>query len=300
MPTQQKEKLIVIVAPTGYAPVSNPGGQYFPITPKEIAEETCRCYQAGASIAHIHARDVKTKLNTADIKVYNEIYQRIRDKCNILIHSTTGIGALLDPVTKKWYMANDEQRMALLNTDIKPDIISAPFGSLDFLYPDGSYYPYFNTPDFLKKFIPAIVKKKIGLAFEILDAGHLYRALSLAEEGVFDKNMPVWCEYCTNVGGMGTSFRTLLYIIEEGKQLFPQAKWRASGRGKDFYPFMMMSIGLGCHLVRLGYEATPYLPNGEIAKNNLQLVESGIRIAKDLGREIATVDEAREMLSLPI
>ncbi len=294
------EKLIAITAPTGYAvPEKVPYGKYIPVTPKEIAEETIRCWKAGCAMVHVHTRDLKTGHPSADVALFNETYHRIRDAgCDIIIHSTTGIGALQDPVTKKWYMANDEQRMALLDTDPRPEQISCPFGTLDFYYPDGSTYPYFNTPEFLRRFIPAIVQRKIGLAFEILDAGHLFRAKQLADEGVFDPNMNLWIEYCTNVGGIGTSIRALQYLVEEGRDFFPKAKWRASGRGKDFYPIMMMSMMMGCQLVRLGYEAFPYLPDGTLATSNVPLVERGIRIAQDLGREIATVAEARVMLGL--
>ena len=70
-------------------------------------------------------------------------------------------------------------------------------------------------------------------------------------------------------------------------------------RGKNCYQIITLGMSLGCHLVRTGFEDWFYLPNGEVAKHSYQLVESAVRIAKDLGRDIATVDEAKEILGLP-
>jgi 3-keto-5-aminohexanoate cleavage enzyme len=77
MAKQQNEKFIILVAPTG-SEIPRKGGPYVPISPEEIAEDVLECYQAGASIAHIHAKDEKTKLVSPEIKLYNEIFGRIK------------------------------------------------------------------------------------------------------------------------------------------------------------------------------------------------------------------------------
>jgi len=300
MSTRHKEKLIILVAPTGEQPYREEG-PHVPITPKEIAEEAFRCYQAGASIVHVHARDEKTKLPTSDIKVFKEIFTRIREKCDILIQATGAMSTMYDPVTNKWAPPSDEQRMALLDVDPKPDMTCAPTGSSNYLGPAGKFTTIINTPDFLKKYFKAVKEKKFKNEIEIWDVSYLYNALQLAEEGVFDKNMPLWLNYCMGEGDgyQPATPRQLLYISEEGKRLFPKAIWELTARGRSVFPLHAIAISLGCNITRVGLEDHIYLPNGEIAKNNVQIVESAVRIAKAIGRDIATVDETKEIMSLP-
>lgn len=296
-----KEKLIILVAPTGET-LSREGGPYVPSTPEEIAEETFRCYQAGASIVHVHARDKKTKMHTSDLNVFKEILTRIKEKCDILIQLTGAMGALQDPVTKEWIPPKDEARMALLDLDPRADMTCAPTGSSNYYGPGGKYATLINTPDFLKKFFKLVKEKKFKNEMEIWDASYLMNAVRLADEGAFDKNMPVWLNICMGEGDgyQPATPRQLLYISEEGKRLFPQAIWELTARGKRIFPLHAIAMSLGCNISRVGLEDHIYLPNGDIAKNNVQIVESAVRIAKDIGREIATVAEAKEIMGLPI
>ena len=297
--TLQKEKLIILVAPTGEQPYREEG-PHVPITPKEIAEEAFKCYQAGASIVHVHARDKKSKLHTSDINVFKEIITQIKEKCDILIQITGAMGAMQDPITKQWIAPSDEARMALLDLDPKPDMTCAPAGSSNYYGPGGKFVTLINTPDFLKKLFQVVNEKKFKNEMEIWDASYLYNALRLAEEGVFDKDKPVWLNFCMGEGDgyQPATPRQLLYISEEGKRLFPKAIWELTARGRSVFPLHAIAISLGCNITRVGLEDHIYLPNGEIAKNNLQIVESAVRIAKDIGRDIATVDEAKEIMGL--
>jgi len=299
MSTLQKEKLIILVAPTGETP-SRDGGPYVPSTPEEIAEEAFRCYQAGASIVHVHARDVKTKLPTSDLMVFKEIFSRIREKCDILIQATGAMSTMHDPATNKWSPPSDEQRMALLEVDPKPDMTCVPTGSSNYFGPGGKFTTIINTHDFLKKYFKA-VKGKFKNEIEIWDASYLYNALRLAEEGVFDKDMPVWFNYCMGEGDgyQPATPRQLLYVSEEGKRLFPKAKWELTARGKSIFPLHAVAMSLGCNITRVGFEDHIYLPNGDMAKNNVEIVESTVRIAKAIGRDIATVAETKEIMGLP-
>jgi 3-keto-5-aminohexanoate cleavage enzyme len=299
MSAHQKEKLIILAAVNG-AQMSPEVLPYVPITPEEIAEAALRCSQVGAAVVHIHPRDTKTKQVSPDIRLLNETVKRIREKSEILIQITGAMGGWRDNVTNRWVRPSDEQRMALLSVDPKPDMMPTPVGTMDMVHPDG-YATVSNSPDFLKKIIPGIIKKELGLEMEIWDTSYLYNALRLAEEGVFDKNMAFSLHYCMGEGNgvQPATFRQLLYVSEEGKRLFPQAKWYATARSKNYFQIITLAISLGCNIVRVGLEDNFLLPNGEIAKDNVQLVESAVRIAKDLGREIATTDEAREILSLP-
>lgn len=299
MSGQQKEKLIILVAPTGEQPYREEG-PHVPITPKEIAEEAFRCYQAGASIVHVHARDEKTKSPTSDLTVFKEIFTRIREKCDMLIQATGAMSTMHDPVTNTWSPPSDEQRMALLGVDPKPDMTCVPTGSSNYFGPGGKFTTITNTHDFLKKYFKA-VKGKFKNEIEIWDASYLYNALRLAEEGVFDKDMPVWFNYCMGEGDgyQPATPRQLLYVSEEGKRLFPKAKWELTARGKSIFPLHAVAMSLGCNITRVGFEDHIYLPNGEMAKNNVEIVESAVRIAKAIGRDIATVAETKEIMGLP-
>jgi 3-keto-5-aminohexanoate cleavage enzyme len=301
MPSQAKEKLIILVAPTGETP-SREGGPYVPSTPEEIANETFECYQAGACIVHVHARDPKTRLPTSDITVFKEIITRIREKCDILIQITGAMGAIQDPVTKQWITPSDETRLALFHLDPKPDMTCAPAGSSNYYGPGGKFVTIINTPEFLRKLFQLAREKRFKNEMEIWDASYLYNALRLAEEGVFDKGEPVWLNYCMGEGDgyQPATFRQLVYISEEGKRVFPKSKWELTARGRSPFPLHAVAMSLGCNITRVGLEDHICLPNGEIAKNNVQIVASAVRIARDVGRDIATVDEAKEIMGLPI
>jgi len=292
MSTRHKEKLIILLAPTGETP-SREGGPYVPSTPEEIADETFRCYQAGASIVHVHARDRKTKLHTSELGVFKEII--------ILIQLTGAMGAMQDPATKQWIPPSDETRLALLALDPRPDMTCAPMGSSNYYGPSGKFVTVTNTPDFLRKLFKVVREKQFKNEMEIWDASYLYNALRLAEEGVFGKDDPVWLNYCMGEGDgyQPATVRQLCYISEEGKRIFPQAKWELTARGKNPFPLHAVAMSLGCNITRVGFEDHIYLPNGDIAKNNVQIVENAVRIARDVGRDIATVDEAKEIMSLP-
>lgn len=297
---RQKEKLVVLVAPTGETP-SQDGGPHVPSTPKEIADEVFECYQAGASIVHVHARDKETRLPTSDINVFKEILANVREKCDILIQITGAMGAIQNPINKEWIAPTDEDRMALLELEPKPDLSCAPTGSSNYYGPAGKYVTLINHPGFLRKYFKLVKEKGIKNEMEIWDASYLYNALRLSEEGVFDKNMPVWLNFCMGEGDgyQPATARQLLYISEEGKRVFPKAIWELTARGKDPWPLHAIAISLGCNITRIGYEDHVFMPNGKVAKNNVQLVENVVKIAKDIGRDIATVEETKEIMNIP-
>lgn len=295
-----EEKLIILVAPNGER-TPGEGGIFVPITPKEIAEEALRCQDAGASIVHVHGRDEKTTFLSSDIEIYNQTFRLIKEKSDMLIEITGNMGPLYDSATEEWIACSDEIRMnLLLNTDPKPDMIPTTVGTMQMTGPAGHFAIFTSTPDFLRKFIPATVERKILLEFEIWDTSFFGNAITLAEEGVFDRNMPLVINYCSGDGNgvQAATPRQILYVLDEGKRLFPQAKWYATARSKNYFQIILLSISLGCNIVRIGAEDNTTLPNGEVAKSNAQLVETAVRIARDLGRDIASVDEARQILGI--
>ncbi|MGD0855150.1 MAG: 3-keto-5-aminohexanoate cleavage protein [Dehalococcoidia bacterium] len=302
------KKLIIQVAPFGSntlhentpnLPNLGKRTPYLPITPEEVAEEALRSYNAGASLCHIHARDKKSMLATPDIKVWGEVVARIREKCPILIEAGGGIGAWVNLETFQIINASEDQMLNLLNIKPEPDMLTLNMGTFDMSIGKYGFATFRNSPPFQRQIIKGIKERGWGMELEIWDISHLYNTMSLCEEGLFDRNETFHIDYPLGVaGGQPATAKQLMYISEEGKKMFPNAKWQALGIGKDEFPMITMAMLLGADSVRVGLEDNIYISHGELAKSNAELVEKAVRIARELDFEIATVEEAREMLHL--
>jgi 3-keto-5-aminohexanoate cleavage enzyme len=180
------------------------------------------------------------------------------------------------------------------------DLLSCPLGSWEFIHPEGGQGnpgTQINGYDFLKKNIGAMVKTNLPWEMEIAEVGFLHNAVRLADDGVFDRHgTNFWLDYIMGFGGQPSTPRQLMYMMEEGQRLFPQAKWEVNATGRDQFRMNILGAAMGCDIVRVGFEDSVYLPNGKTAKNNYQQVEAMAKLAADLGREIATPAEAREIL----
>lgn len=293
------KKVIILVAVNGGSQQDHDGA-HIPITPEEIAEESHRCQTAGAAIVHLHARDPATRLGTGDTAIFGDIIRRIRQRCDILIQTTTGIGLKQDPVTGESVWASHEERLGLLTIEPMQDLVTVPLGTWDFYHPAGAQpiaRTYLNTPDFLRKNIGAILPKRVPWEMEIAEVGFLYNAIRLAEAGVFDRTAGnFWLDYLLGYGAMPANARQLTFIAEEGLRLFPQAKWEVNATGRDQFPMNIVGLALGCDIVRVGFEDNIHLPNGRVAAHNHQLVAEMAELVLKLGCEIATAAEARQIL----
>lgn len=291
-----KNKLVILVAPNGGNAVDREGA-HIPITPEEIAEEAVRCRDAGAAVVHIHARNPETKEATGDTAVFGEIIKRIRSKCDMLIQTTGGIGVKHDDTRP-----TEEERLGILSIDPPQDLATIPLGSWEFGRPNT--YPYkaltFPNPiSFVRKGIAAMQAKKMPFEMEIADTGFLANALRLAEEGLFDRyGTNFWLDYVIGFGAMPATARHLVFAQEEGRRCFPNAKWQVVATEKQQFPMCVLAASMGCDIVRLGFEDNIYLPDGRPAKHNHELVAAMARIAKDLGREVANVEDARGIFGL--
>jgi len=302
------KKLIIQVAPFGSntlhentpnLPNLGKRTPYLPITPEEVAAEALRSYNSGASLCHIHARDKKSMLATPNIKVWGEVVARIREKCPILIEAGGGIGAWVNLETFQIINASEDQMLNLLNIKPEPDMLTLNMGTFDMSIGKYGFATFRNSPPFQRQIIKGIKEKGWGMELEIWDISHLYNTMSLCEEGLFDRNETFHIDYPLGVaGGQPATAKQLMYISEEGKKMFPNAKWQALGIGKDEFPMITMAMLLGADSVRVGLEDNIYISHGELAKSNAELVEKAVRIARELDFEIATVEEAREMLHL--
>lgn len=295
-----KKKLVILAAVNGGAQRDRDGARV-PITPAEIAEAAHDCYKAGASVVHIHAR-APDGSPTSDIGVFSDIIRRIHDKCDILIQTTNGFGVRRDPKTGEFVWPGDDERLALHHVEPKQDLFSIAAGSWDFYHPEGGYpgtVSYVNSERLLQENIRAVLARGASLEFEITEVSQIHKLHRYAEEGVFDRNTRnLWLDYCLGFGAMVPTVRTLALAMEDGQRLFPHWKTEVLATGRDQFPMNTVGVLVGCDIVRVGFEDNIYLPNGQPAQHNHQLIEAMVKIAQTFGRDPATVTEAREVFAV--
>ena len=302
------EKLIISCALTGGATmrVQTP---YVPCTPEEIIEEAVRAADAGAASVHIHARDPLSGKPTMDVEVFRKIAAGIKTRCNVIVCPTTagGVGTLI------------EERKKIIPA-LKPELASFNMGSINFaFYPIAERYkdedfkfPWekeymLSTKDFIFRNtfgdmeILARTMQEHGTRpeHEVYEIGHLYNLAFLIRRG--DIKTPLWIQFVAGVlGGIGNHYEDLIDLKRAADRLIgpENYKWSVIGAG---FPasFNLGTIGIAMGgNVRVGLEDNIFIEKGVLAKSNAELVEKIVRIARELGKEPATPDEARQILGL--
>jgi 3-keto-5-aminohexanoate cleavage enzyme len=267
------EKLIITVAPTGNVPTRE-NSPYLPLTPDEIAEDVYRSYQAGAAIAHLHARD-RSGLPTADPAVFKEIVARVRAKCDIIIQLSTGARA----------GKSVEERGACI--DLKPEMASLTTGSSNF-----ARSVNYNPPGLIKELARRMLENGVKPEIEIFDLSALEYALFLIDKGLLKE--PLHINLVLHVpGSLQGKPRNLFYLIES---LPPKCTWSVTSIGSSHHQLSALALVLGGH-VRTGLEDLTWIEEGK-PLSNFELVQRLTRQAAAYGREIATPAQARQMLGL--
>ena len=270
-----KDRVILTVAPTGSS-TSRKQTPYVPLTPKEIAEETYRCWQAGASVVHLHVRDDEGNACMCYDK-FKESIERIRDKCDIVINMTTAGG----------FGVSDEER--ILPLDLLPEMATMDAGSMNV----AGDFVFHNSIAFLEKLGQRTQELNIKPEIEVMDTGMVYTALRLIEQG-YVKRPPHFQFVLGMANGMAATVDNLVYM----KNLMSaDATWSAFGIGRNHLPILMATIALGGH-VRVGMEDNIYLSAGERATSNVQFVERTRKIIELNNKSVATPDEVRRMMDL--
>ncbi|UCC90911.1 MAG: 3-keto-5-aminohexanoate cleavage protein [Dehalococcoidia bacterium] len=280
------DKLIICVAPCGsfLGKGANPN---IPIQPDEIAEEVHRSWNEGASLAHIHARSPTGKATT-NPEIFREINQRIRDKgCDIIVEFSTS------PGRKPKANVNDGFNVL----EAGPEMASVDIGVVVFMH-EGEERIIPWTRSFDEKITKAMLEKRIKPEFEIWGPG------GMVELNYLIKNIPLtkpyWIDFVLDVQRTvqsATPFtpKNLMHLVE---QLPPDSMFMTMGVANAETPAVVQSILLGGH-ARVGFEDNLYYSRGVLAKSNAELVARIARIGSDLGRTIATPDEARLLLGIP-
>ncbi len=271
------EKLIITVAPTGSGPRKK-HTPHVPVTPDEIAEAAYLCEQEGASIIHIHCRD-ENEQPTSDYTTFKETIDRIRKRTHLItMASTSGVAG-----------KSDEERAQPLKT--KPEMASLTTGSLNFAgrKPSTVYVNTWETITFLAK---SMLKGSIKPEIEAFDVGFIRQGIKLMEQGLVKE--PAHFQLVMGVdGGVPATLDNLLHM---SRQLPSTATFSVAGIGRGQLNVTTASIMLGGH-VRVGLEDNIYLAKGKLGANH-EFVARARKLAESLQREVASPDEAREILGL--
>lgn len=273
------DKLIITVAPVG-AEVTKQDNPAVPYTPAEIAESALAAVEAGASIVHLHAREDDGS-PSQDAARFLDIFRRIKAKANPILQISTG-GAVT---------ATTEERLAPLdNRELAGMLEMASFtcGTVNF-----GDEVFMNSPSFLT----ALARKLTGLGIkpgiEVFEPGMIANAMRLIKAK--ELQHPLHFEFVLGVpGAMPGGIRQLVFLQES---LPSMGSWSVAGVGQHQLSMATMAILMGGH-VRVGLEDNLFYRKGELAESNAQLVERVVRLAKELGRPVATPDEAREILGI--
>lgn len=269
-------KVILTVATTGAWP-SKKDTPYVPLQPEEIADEVYECWKAGASVAHIHVRDDEGKASMSFEK-FEKTVKLIRERCDIVLNLTTSGGLGL----------TDEIRMKPF-VELKPEMASYDCGSMNWLHTS----VFENSPAFLEKLGVTMEENNVKPEIEVFDAGMVYNAIYYMKKGIL--KAPLHFQFVLGAaGGMAATVENLVFL----KNLIPEGStWGALGIGKGHLPILYATLALGGH-VRVGMEDNIYYGPGKLAKSNVEFVERTKRIVKEIGKEIATPDETRQILGL--
>jgi len=272
------EKLIITAAICG-AEVTKKHNPNVPYTVEEIAREAESAYNAGASIIHLHVRyDDGTP--TQDKERFRECIEAIKARCpDVIIQPSTG-GAV--------GMTSEERLQPIY---LQPEMASLDCGTLNF----GGDEIFVNTENMIIEFTLKMNELSIKPELEVFDKGMIDTAIRLHKKGYI--KAPMHFNFVMGVnGGISGEMRDFLFL----KESIPEGStFTATGIGRYEFPVATMAILTGGH-VRVGFEDNVYISKGVLAKSNGELVEKVVRIARELGKEIATPDEARKILGLGV
>jgi uncharacterized protein (DUF849 family) len=288
-----QERVVVTVSVTGSVG-DRAGNPWLPVTPKEIAQSALEAHQAGASVAHIHVRDVETGRPSMDPALYREVVSRIRDGGDMILNLTTGAGARFIPddqdpvgVDPASTLTGPEKRIEHVMA-LRPEICSLDVGSMNF-----GPHVFVNYLPHVEWMAEQIRDAGVKPELEVFDMGHVEIANHLIQTERVGR--PPLFQLC-----MGTRWgmpATPQNMVTMKNALPPDALWAGFGIGASSFQMAAQSVLLGGN-IRIGFEDTFYVERGVLARSNRELVEKAVAIIRSLGKVPATVAEARDLLHL--
>jgi len=298
-------KILITCAVTGsiHTPSMSP---YLPVTPAEISDQAQGAAEAGAAILHLHARNPQTGQPSARAEDFMSFLPQLKQSCDAVLNLSTGGSAV---------MTLDDRLSAPKR--VEPEMCSLNMGSMNFaLYPAAARIsdwkhdweqPFLensddlvfkNTPRDIARILTELgVERGARFEFECYDVGHLYMLKHFVDRGLVQK--PLFIQFVFGVlGGMGTDPENLMHMKVIADKLFgDDYMFSVLAAGRQQMPLITMAAAMGGH-VRVGLEDSLMISRGVLAKDNAEQVRKIRRIVEDLGREVASPDEARDMLGL--
>jgi uncharacterized protein (DUF849 family) len=297
-------KVIVTCAVTGsiHTPSMSP---HLPVTPQEIAEAAIGAAQAGASVVHLHARDPMDGRPTQDPALFAQFLPAIMQACDVVINITTGGAAT---------MTIEERLQPALR--FAPEVASLNMGSMNFgLYPMLARYPelrhdwersylegsvdriFKNTFQDIERILTSCARNGTRFEIECYDIGHLYTAAHFLERGVLQA--PLFIQGVFGIlGGIGAHPEDVAHMKRTADRLFgDDYVFSVLGAGRNQMPVATQSLLMGGH-ARVGLEDSLWDAPGQLARSNAQQVQRIRALVESLSLEVATPDEARQLLKL--
>jgi len=257
-----------------------------PYTPHEIAAEAKRAADAGAAIVHIHARTPEGGPEWR-VETFAEILSEVRSRSDVIVNFSTG--AIGVPV---------EERVAHIRK-LKPEIGALNMGSMNYaIYSEKKkvfYHDHVFANPFkdIQFFLEAMNEAAVRPELECFDAGHIGNTAPLIDMGVLRQPY----QFSLIMGVLGGIPGTTRHLTNQVESLPEGSHWQVIGIGLNQWALAAAAITMGGN-VRVGLEDNFYVEEGRMAKSNGELVEKAARVAHDLGRPVASIDEARTILCL--
>ena len=272
------EKLIITAAICG-AEVTKEQNPAVPYTVEEIVREAKSAVDAGAAIVHLHVREDDGTPTQSHVR-FQECEEAIYKVCpDVILIPSTGGAVGMSP----------EERLDSTNTTPIPEMSTLDCGTCNF----GDEI-FDNTMPTMRAFGKRMIEKGIKPEYECFEMGHLDTILTMARKGEVPGD-PMQFNFVLGVPGCTpATVSNLAWMVN---QIPAGSTWTVTGVGRSAFPMAAAAIAMGGN-VRVGFEDNIYLSKGVKASSNGELVAKVVRIAKELGREIATSDEARAILGL--
>lgn len=272
------EKLIITAAICG-AEVTKEQNPAVPYTVEEIVREAKSAVDAGAAIVHLHVREDDGTPTQSHVR-FQECEEAIYKVCpDVILIPSTGGAVGMSP----------EERLDSTNTTPIPEMATLDCGTCNF----GDEI-FDNTMPTMRAFGKRMIEKGIKPEYECFEMGHLDTILTMARKGEVPGD-PMQFNFVLGVPGCTpATVSNLAWMVN---QIPAGSTWTVTGVGRSAFPMAAAAIAMGGN-VRVGFEDNIYLSKGIKASSNGELVAKVVRIAKELGREIATSNEARAILGL--
>ena len=267
------DPLIITVAPVG-AELTPDQTPHLAVTPSQLGDVAGKIRAAGASIVHVHCRNDDGS-NTHDVERFRAAYGAIRASSDLIVQFSTGGAIGMTP----------EERASVLQ--LRPEMATLTCGTVNF-----GDDVFENSFPIMRGILAKMHEFGVRPELEIFDKGHLTNARRLEKEGLLA--FPQHVDFVLGVpGGLDATVQNLCDLVEG---LPAGCTWSVAGIGRMQTPMAMAAVAMGGH-VRVGLEDNIYYSKGRLATNE-ELVARVVRIATELGRPVATPDQAREILGL--